>query len=540
MRKTFLALFLFMLSVFILKAQPGADPIEGTVSYVTSQSVYVKFKSTKSISEGDTLFRVVQGNRIPVLIVKSLSSTSSVCSQLTTEKFKPGDKVIAINRLQSDAAETQVKADVLTEQNVKPEPIPINDSLGQSVASKPPAQQKVNGRVSIASYSNLSNSPSGNSQRMRYTLSLNAKNIGNSKLSGESYISFVHKDKQWGEIKDNIFNGLKIYNLSVNYEISKNAMIWAGRKINPKLSNMGAVDGVQFEIKTNSITTGILAGSRPDYQDYGFNTSLLQYGVYINHEITLKKGNFQSSLAFVDQKNAGITDRRFAYLQHSNSFIKNLSFFGSAEFDLYRYVAEVKDNSAKLSNLFLSLRYRFKSRASLSLSYSNRQNIIYYETYKSFLDRLLETESQQGYQLQASYRPMKKLSVGATGGYRFRKSDPRPSKNLYAYATYSQIPGLNAAATISATLMETSYLNGNIYSLGLTRDLIRGKLSSTFTYRYIDYRFVNSESGQVQNTGELSFNWKIIRNLSCSLYYEGTVEKKYTYNRFYVQLSRRF
>lgn len=540
MRRSLLIILCFLLSAFILKAQTGTEPVEGIVSYVTSQSVYVKFKSTKSISEGDTLFRIAQGNRIPVLMVRNLSSTSSVCSQLTSEKFKQGDKVFAYSRLQSDSAKTIAKVDVLPELPDKPQPVPVNDSLSLSGESKPVSQQKVNGRVSIASYSNLSNSPSGNSQRMRYTLSLNARNIGNSKLSGESYISFVHKDKQWGEIKDNIFNGLKIYNLSVNYEISKNAKVWAGRKINPKLSNMGAVDGIQFEIKTNSITTGILAGSRPDYSDYGFNTSLLQYGVYINHEKILKKGNFQSSLAFVDQKNAGVTDRRFAYLQHSNSIIKNLSFFGSAEFDLYRYVEEAKDNSARLSNLYLSLRYRFRSRASLSLSYSNRQNIIYYETYKSFLDRLLETESQQGYLLQASYRPMKKLSVGATGGYRFRKSDPRPSKNLYAYATYSQIPGLNASATISATLMETSYLNGNIYSLGLTRDLIRGKLSSTFTYRYIDYRFVNSASGQVQNTGELSFNWKIIRNLSCSIYYEGTFEKKYTYNRFYVQLSRRF
>jgi hypothetical protein len=387
---------------------------------------------------------------------------------------------------------------------------------------------------------------------MRYTFSLNAKNIANSGLSAESYISFSHKNKRWGDIKENIFNGLKIYNLSLKYEISKNAIIYAGRKINPKISNMGAVDGIQFELKTNSITTGILAGSRPDYQDYGFNTALFQYGAFINHEKMFDKVNLQTTLAFIEQKNSGITDRRFAYIQHSNTLIKNLSFFGSAEFDLYRYdlkidssllvtdTLKVTDHSPKLSNLYLSVRYRFKSSLSMSLSYSTHQNIIYYESYKSFIDQLLESETQQGYLLQLSYRPMKKLSVGATGGYRFRKSDPRPSKTLYAYATYSRIPFVNISATLSATILETSYLNGNIFGLSMSRDIIRSKLSGTFTYRFIDYKYAGSGTNLIQHTGEIGLNWKIIKKLSCSFYYEWTFDTRYLFNRFYVQLSKSF
>ena len=48
--------------------------------------------------------------------------------------------------------------------------------------------------------------------------------------------------------------------------------------------------------------------------------------------------------------------------------------------------------------------------------------------------------STQGYMFQANYRPTKNLSIGANAGYRFSKLDPRPSKNLYSYVTYSNVP----------------------------------------------------------------------------------------------------
>ncbi len=553
MKKRLLIFMLVALSALVLKGQNLRNGAEGVVSYVTSQNVYVKFTSTENIAEGDTLFMMVDGKYQPALKVSKLSSISCVCTPVVQKKFTTSDRVFTRSKPSSGKQKEAGKTnETVNNQLTEPGKTIVKDSLQKSDALAPPRKQAVSGRLAIASYTNLSNTPSGNSLRMRYTFSLNAKNIGDSRLSAETYISFAHKNKHWGEIKNNIFNGLKIYNLSLNYKIGKNATIYAGRKINPKISNMGAVDGIQFELKTNSITTGILAGSRPDYKDYGFNTSLLQYGAFVNHEHTYSKVNVQTTLAFIEQKNSGITDRRFAYIQHSNTLVKNLSFFSSAEFDLYRYnlkidstfsatdTLKVTNNTPKLSNLYLSLRYRFTRNLTMSLSYSSRQNIIYYETYKSFIEQLLESETQQGYLLQVSYRPMKKLSVGATGGYRIRKSDPQASKNLYAYATYSQIPFVDISATLSATLLGTGYLNGNIFGLSLSRDLVRGKLSGTFTYRFIDYKYLNSGTNLMQHTGEIGLNWKIIKKLACSFYYEGTYDTRYLFNRFYIQVTRSF
>jgi hypothetical protein len=485
-----------------------------------------------------------EGKLAPVLVVKDLSSISCVCVPVSKKALAVGDKISPSRKIVA-AEKTETIAVPLV---VQPIVARTDTALAKKELPKE-VKQDVSGRISVSSYSNFSN-VSDFSQRMRYNLSLNVQNISGSKLSAETYISFVHKKDEWSEVKNDLNNALKIYSLSLNYAFNTNNNLWVGRKINPRLSNVGAVDGLQYETKIKSFTAGVIAGTRPDYMDYSFNAKLLQYGGYLGHDYANKKGgSMQTSLAVVEQTNNGNTDRRFAYLQHSNSLLTNLYFFGSVEFDLFNKVRNiqgadtsyVKDNAPNLSNVYVSLRYKVSKQLSLSISYSARQNIIYYETYyKSIVDQLLEASTMKGYALQLNYRPTKKLSLGANAGYRFSKPDPRPTMNLYTYATYSDVPWLKASATVSATLMETSYMNGSIYSLSLSRDLIPGKIYGGVGYRYVKYKFVSAETQLVQNMGEINLTWRIMKKLSCSVNYEGTFEKGRNYERIYVNLTQRF
>ncbi len=99
---------------------------------------------------------------------------------------------------------------------------------------------------------------------------------------------------------------------------------------------------------------------------------------------------------------------------------------------------------------------------------------------------------------------------------------------------------MNISATASATLLETSYISGKIYSLGISRDLIAGKLYGGLGYRYVDYSYFNTESSIPQNMAELNLNWHIYKKLSLSLNYEGTFEKENQFNRLYVNVTQRF
>lgn len=524
----------------VLSGQKTYDIIPGQVSFMSSQNIYVKFKSTAGISAGDTLYMSSGNKLMPALIVDNLSSTSCVCRSVSNITFTASDLIFA--KVIKNAGENPVSVTEVPGKEV--EPVIVSDTSSYSTEKKE-YPKSIRGSISAYSYSDFSNTPGDNSQRYRYTLSLDAKNIADSRFSFENYISFRHKAGDWGEVKSDIFNALKIYTLAAKYDINKTTNISLGRSINPSISSIGAMDGVQFQKTFNKISAGVLAGTRPDYTDYGFNMKLLQFGAWAAYK-TNKEGKYtESSVAFMQQMNSGKTDRRFAYFQHSNSLIKNVSFFGTLEIDLYELQTDILNNETPKSafnptGVYLSIRYRATKDFSVSGSYDARKNVIYYETYKTFLDRILETEMRQGFRLQANYRFTKDILFGVHSGYRYLKSDPIPSKNVYGYLTYSQIPGVDMTATASATWLESAYMNGIIIGGRLSKDLLNDKIQAGVGYRYVDYTLPENKISILQNIAEADISWQLYDKLSFSVSYEGTFEKADHYNRFYLQLRKRF
>ena len=542
------SLLVFLLMAFAgpaLVAQniPWGD--EGSVSFITSQNIYVRFPSTTSIRIGDTLYARQNDVAVPALIVKDLSSVSCVCLPVGEMKFNVNDRIYSLKVTGRKPSKDQ-PVTVYTPVLPVP-PVPSADSAKPVQAKQKQRLQQIHGYFNISSYTNLASTSSANSQRMKYTFSLLARNIGDSKFSAECYISFIHSNRNWGEIQKDLFNGLKIYNLNFTYDISSKYSLLLGRKINTKLSNMGANDGIQFEMRYKPITIGLIAGFRPNYSNYGFNADLFQYGIYLFNQVNGKNGNMQSTLAYVEQMNSWKTDRRYIYLQHVNSLVKNLTFYGSVELDLYRMVFNAQDSSyssnmkPRLTNLYLSLNWRIIRQLTVNFSYNNMQNVIYYQTSKTYLEMLQDPATLQGFGLQIVCRPVNRLSIGLNGAYRFENADPKTTKNLYGYITYSMIPGIGISATASVNLLQTSYIGGGIYGITLSKDLAKGKINIGLGYRYVDYHYYGVEMTSIpQNVGEANFTWRIYKRISVTLYYEGTFEKINSYNRIYAQLNLGF
>jgi hypothetical protein len=539
MRYFFIIMCLVLLGVE-MKGQSVSEKLTGQVSFVSSQNVYVKFKSTEGIVAGDTLFIPSGGLLIPVLTVNNLSSSSCVCNLLSGTNLSVADLIIAIPKN---------KKNIIKEPAVVPAII-LNPGIevtatGQDSVKNVGAKQIIKGSISAYSYTDFSNITTNTSQRFRYTFSLDARNISNSKFSFESYISFKHKLGEWDVVKNDVFNALKIYNLAVKYDLNKTTRISLGRKINPRVSSIGAMDGLQVEKTLNKFAFGALVGSRPDYTNYSFDPALFQYGAYVAFNTKSATTYTESSLAFMQQTNNSKTDRRFLYLQHSNQLLKDLSFFSTFEVDLYKVITDSLNNSTPQSTfsptgLYLSLRYKITKNLTVSGSYDARKNVIYYETFKTSIDSALEKELRQGYRLQANYRITRDIMFGIQGGYRFLKSDPFPSKNINSYLTYSQIPGVKISCSLSASYLESSYMNGKIFGANLTRDFLQGKLSTGIGYRYIDYRLPESLTTIIQNIGEMNVSWQFAKGFSFSVNYEGTFEHLNKYNRIYAQIRKRF
>jgi hypothetical protein len=509
----------------------------GTVTYKSSQNVYIKFENTAGIMKGDTLFRKTENQLTPAVIVQFISTKSVAGEAVGNIDLKIDDKLYAI-------IEREIP-DVVTDETTVSNPIPVStgtadESIKENSNTRKAKESAVSGKFSIQSYSNLSNSPYfADNQRWRYSFALSAKNIGGSRLSFSDYMTFAYRADQWSRIKDNFGRSLRVYDFALSYDFNPKTTIWLGRHLNRKISNISSIDGIQFETGVSENYVGVVAGSRPNYTDLGFNLKLFEYGIYIGREDSLSSGYMTNTAAFFEQTNEFKTDRRFLYFQHSNSLLPNTNIFLSTEVDMFKQISGIRKNELQLTSLFASVRYAPSRVVSFSVNYDARKNVIYYETFKNFIDSLFENETRQGFNARINIRPVNSLMLGLTGGYRFRKSDIKPARNFGGYLTYSRIPGIEITPTVSYTKLITSYIEGGVAGFRLSRN-IGNYFDVSVYYRNTQYKFYSTIGNLNQNSVSLDLSTFLLNPVFLSVTYEGIFEKNSTSGRILLNLTTRF
>lgn len=561
--KVFLSSLFLLCLCYVVNGQSTKNLVSGSVSFVSTQNVYVKFENTEGINVGDTLYIERDKALIPALKVTNKSSISCVCSATGANSLPVSTPMIA------KISDSKRKRDLFDNDEKSRTSIAVNDEAIKAAMDREKVdslKQHINGRVSLSAYSENS-TDYFSSQKFRYNLSLNATHINNSKFSAETNItftnSFIPKHTVKGQfqiVKD--VNGndsisypdsvvqartasqnFYIYTLAVKYDLSKTETLTFGRKLNVDLANIGAVDGLQYTKTLKNIAYGAVVGSRPNYFDYGIDPRLMQIGAFVSHKLEKESGSMQTSFALFNQTNNFKTDRRFAYLQHHNSLLKKVDLFCSFEADLYTINNSSQSASTfDLTSTYVSLNYQPWRRLSLSLSYDARKNVYYYETFKNRIDSIYDRETRQGLRFQFNYRPLKYIYWGGTAGYRMKqKSDSVAAINAYTYLNYSNVPLIDASLSINATLLKTNTLNGTVYGASLSRDLFSDKLYAQIEYRMVDYQFLRSASTLHQDIIDFNLSYMFSKKLFLSVDYELTKEDSGNkMNSLFINLTRRF
>jgi hypothetical protein len=510
---------------------------EGTVTFISSQYFYVRFENTDGIKQGDTLFVRTEKKLLPVLDVQFISSKSIAGILVGKRKVQIGDKLIAI--VSEETEEDKTKEPEMVKKTVQPFHEILPDVNYQKTIDK--KKPEISARLSVQSYSSLSNnSRSIDYQRWRYTLSFNANRICSSDLSFSSYMNFNYKANDWNAISSNLWRSLKIYDLALKYNFNESSSLVVGRNRNRNISNIGSVDGIQFEKRFNSFYAGAVVGYRPDFSDLGFNSKLFEFGGYVGRTDTLGVGSMENNLAFMQQTNTFKTDRRFIYFQHSNNILENTYFFVSSEVDLYKKILNIETNEFILTSVFFSVRYSPSPIFSTTISYDARKNVVYYETYKNFIDSLFENETRQGLNLRANFRLINKLFFGLSGGYRFKKGDIKPTRNFGTYLTYSQIPFIESSVAVNYNRLFTNFVESSIVGIRLTKYLFNNSTGFSFSYRISDYKLTSLALISTQNIFSVDLSTRFNRVISFSISYEGIFEKKTTTGRIFAGLTTRF
>jgi hypothetical protein len=237
--------------------QSKYQSLKGKVTFVTSKNVYVKFENTKDINSGDTLY--LSDKKTACLLVKSKSSSSAVCSTLNNCEIKKDDEVFYLIKADKNIIEDKT----------------INENIDSVKTKKKKRKEsmyksKFRGRISVSSYSTLSD-VRDNRHRITSRISLDAKHINNSKFSFETYATYR---KNLNPSESNSFqknDNFNVYDLALQYDANPTLSLTIGRKINSKISSIGAIDGLQVEKHLGKNYVGAIAGFRPDIFVYGFN-----------------------------------------------------------------------------------------------------------------------------------------------------------------------------------------------------------------------------------------------------------------------------
>ncbi|MCU0329315.1 MAG: outer membrane beta-barrel family protein [Chitinophagales bacterium] len=538
MKKRLLSTYLiFILPLVLVMGQGMDNDLQGVITYKSSKNVYVKFLSTSTIEVGDTLSLQYNTQPIKALVVKQKSTTSCVTENITDIATEIGQSVNFRFSKPSEVI-SENKADTKPEVIV---PAVTIDSDQDTVVQSPLKNRKqvTTGRLTFSTNASINPDNNNNFQRIRAAISLNIQNIHKSAFSVQSYLTYRHRYGIEQQRATYFYDDFKIFTLSVQYAPTDKYTIWVGRKMNNNIANMGAIDGVQAEYVLGRYIGGAFAGTRPDFTNFTFNKNLPQFGAYLVRNDKTAKGISQTSIAIAEQMNQSNTDRRFVYFQHNNSLVKNLNLFFSSEMDLYKKVNGETSHQPQLTSIYASLRYRIRNNLSLSGSYDNRRNIIYYESYQTFIDQLLAQETRQGFRLQANYSPFKKININTSAFYRYQGSNAKPTSNYIANINFNSILKKSTTASVNINLLESFYFKGMILGGRISDNFFKGKLNTEVNYRNINYTFFNTETGLKQHIAGISFSINLLKKTALMCSYEGTFEPSKAWHRYFITITQR-
>jgi hypothetical protein len=533
----------------IVLSQVSEKRIEkvGKITFQSSQNVYVRFDNTEGIKEGDTLYMKKNKKLIPAIIVKYLSASSCSGQSTGNISINGNEKIIALvtEGVEKNTKETNIKPVMidtlaLQAQNKSIDTVTVPE-VKTNYNRKYIPEKSYNGRFSIQSISSLDNSSTANDlQRWRYTFSFNKNDFMNSHLSFSNYIVFAYTANQWSDVKSNINNSLKIYDLTLTYKPKEQTTFWLGRHLNGKVGNIGATDGLQFERRMGDFYGGFIIGSRPNYIDYSYNLKLFEFGGYIGLFNRSDDTYIENVIGAFQQTNDMKVDRKFLYFQHSDNLIPKTNLFISSEVDLYkRDNNNIGQSTFRLTSFYLTLRVAPSRVFSFTTTYDARRNVVYYETYKFIIDTLFQNQLRQGLRFNTNIRPVNNLYLGLNAGYQFKSGDIQPSKNYGGYLNYINFPLFDINPSLNFMKIMSNYVNGTDAGGKLSKYFPSG-MSIAIGYRKLIYHFTTVSEKIDQNIFSSDLSFILFGNLSLSINYEGVFESSNTFSRFFIDLTTRF
>jgi hypothetical protein len=427
-----------------------------TVSYVTSQTVYLDGGRNRYITVGDTgvvYRRGVSSGRL-VIIGLSSSSASARLVQPSDSAFVGDTVVVALAHQVARAPDAAGKA---------------NDELRLSGQKTRSGQSPTHGRIGFQ-YTSMGER-GGNSIFSRPSI---VGYLSSHPIAGSSLAFTVHGrvDGSFGSTSG-LWAGsattMRVFDLSLSLDDPRQWYGFSvGRISSAYVGGLGLFDGIQLLTRIGSFAFGGVGGFQPDYRTSGFNTQIQKVAGFVNYTWpALASTRGGSTLAYGQQLLHGMLDRDFLFLQNTMSISNSLYLFQSTEVDLHRKDGSGRKGDFRLTNTYLTVSYQALDWLNMNLGYDATRRIEFLETDKNLLDSLLDRDVRQGFRSSILFRLPMNISATLLGGYRFPAGGQPAGHSAGSGLRVTDVAGSGVSADAQYMRVRSPYTEGNDITGGI-------------------------------------------------------------------------
>lgn len=510
-------LSLLLIAVITVSMAQEADiiKVEGKITYLTADQVYVDIGSEAGGAVGDTLLVLRRNEELGPVVITNVARKSAVCQSLVpVETFQLGDRVV----LEKKAAS---------------EPPPVEETIETQVeAPKPPMRQErilsqrgnASARYSMSSFSGGDQSSRGIAS-LRYGLVLTAPFRSDIWLYGR------------GNLNEGDFT---LYQARFTIgERRGRYYLQLGRIFAPELAGIGATDGMMLTSQLASvISAGALGGFQPDPTSLSFDTEVKKFGAFVRLKRRTPSGSMDAVLSGVGQYSGKEVDREFVYGRLSGDFFnRKLTYSIYETVDFYRGDSPVNRGTSTITSSQISIGIRPWHGLSIRSRYSDRRQVIYQISGTTLPDSLFEDALRTGWynSIRISHDALGSIQAG----FNLRQqSDSDDRSELYFVDYRSNSSAKGRVFDVGGSYLKNLLITGARGQLGFSAPTGK-KMDIYAQYELFSYGYGISINDYRQHTVSASLNWRMTSKLRGSLSLDYSKDDEFAVLYIYLGLNYR-
>ena len=512
----------------MLAQEVGERRVVVTVSYVSSQSVYLDAGKNRTLAPGDTGVVMRPRKAGGRLVITAVSTSSSSARMLVAgDSAAVGDTVIVTtSRRASNVPMAQGPG------------APMPPRAGGSVDRTP---NWLRGRIAVQYTGSTEQGIGTTLSRPSLLLYLQAGPVAGSDLHFSFHGRLDGALARTISAFGNQGTTLKVYDMTLGLDDPRR---WygfsAGRISSAFVGGLGLVDGVQAFGRAGNLTVGVLGGFQPDYRTSGFDTHAQKLASFANYAW----GDGQSSrgsstIAYGRQLFEQKLDRDFLYLQNTTACGSSLFLYQSTEIDLHAREGDTQRSAFALTNTFLTLSYQPLAWMTANLSYDASRPIEFLESEKSIADSLLDRALRQGVRGSLYFRLPLNIMFSGLGSYRAPAGGLPGGYSAGSGVRMSDIAGTGFSAGGQYLRMKSPYTDGH----ELTGELEVAPVATlTVSLRWDQFAFIPYEAGDhvVITTWTGSASWNVLKGWYVTMFGDRVMDGDRLQYRLFVEAGFHF